>query len=546
MSRVRNADEFSIQIRNARRDYDQRYKPRLDGIRKKYAENPSGRVSPDIDESLEAHLGVYLINVLLGALNWRLDCGPGDGLPNLVPEVPVSSVASGRRRFLDYLGLEGDTDKPLLVVETKRPRARLPQRTTQRPKAEYASAAEHLLLTIRDGLAGADLAGEWNKWLDDLRDYVRSVHVRTDSAPQRVVITNGNWLILLLDAPGTFLANKVDPDPVLVWHDWEDIQQRSLDLFRQLDYFSISKDVPFLTVGELPFYVGDSAAIDRAMHGLRLLYIEQASLYGGQRPVIQVAPVLLLHSRYGSWLRVERPSEHQVVELPHNHDDLPYHLDTVRASAESLLHDVNLNLGTALIASPVTEHYWDHDSFDDLLGVKEVGYRSESNSTEYLVVTGTNTHFLLPTPSPPICACPYHDWSGCQKQGMENNPGPVVTRSVRDPRSFFLSGESHHCAHCDVANAKASQIPSDNLGWCGPRSGQIRQAFCEIWRFEQHLCCRACAFEEVCTAVSAFRLPCQNPRNVSELGSVIVCECRQAKTVLGSQSHEYCSKRAGK
>lgn len=516
MSRVRNADEFSIQIRKARRDYDERYKPWLDRIRERYAENPSGRLSPDIDESLEAHQRVYLVNALLGALNWRLVCSPEDGLPNLVPEVQVSSVARGTRRFLDYLGLESDTDRPLVIVETKRPRARLPQRTSQRPKAEYASAAEHLLLTIRDGLEGVPLGGEWNKWLDDIRDYVRSVHVRMDSAPQRVVITNGNWLILFLDPSGTFLANKVDPDAVLVWHDWEDIRQRPLDLFRQLDYFSISKDGPFLTVGELPFYVRDSAAIDRAMHGLRLLYMEQASLYGGQRPVIQVAPVLLLHSRYGSWFRVERRNRHEATELPHDYDGLSGHLETARTQAESLLQEVNGKLRIALVASPLIEHYWDHESLDDLHGVKEVGYRSGSNSTEYLIVTGTNTHFLLPTPSPSICACPYHDWSGCQKQGMESNPGPVVTRSVRDPRSFFLSGESHHCAHCDVANAKASQIPSDNLGWYGPRSGQIGQAFCAIWRFEQHLCCRACTFEEVCTRAPAFHLPCQNPWYVSE------------------------------
>ena len=34
--------------------------------------------------------------------------------------------------------------------------------------------------------------------------------------------------------------------------------------------------------------------------------------------------------------------------------------------------------------------------------------------------------------------------------------------------------------------------------------------FCEIGRFEWHLCCRTCAFEEVCTKAEVFHLPCQN------------------------------------
>jgi hypothetical protein len=47
----------------------------------------------------------------------------------------------------------------------------------------------------------------------------------------------------------------------------------------------------------------------------------------------------------------------------------------------------------------------------------------------------------------------------------------------------------------------------ENLDRCGPRRGTIGQAFCEIARFEEHLCCRACAFEEVCTQAHAFHLP---------------------------------------
>jgi len=43
-------------------------------------------------------------------------------------------------------------------------------------------------------------------------------------------------------------------------------------------------------------------------------------------------------------------------------------------------------------------------------------------------------------------------------------------------------------------------------------SGEEGQAFCEIWCFEQHLCCRTCVFEEVCAKSEVFRLPCIPPK----------------------------------
>jgi hypothetical protein len=259
---------------------------------------------------------------------------------------------------------------------------------------------------------------------------------------------------------------------------------------------------PPLTVGELPFYV-TPYVVKGAMHGLRLLYIEEPGFYE-LSPVIKVLPVLFLHSRYGAWLRVEASDEQK---LPHVYDELASHLDAVRASAEHLLQEVSGSLGMALAVSPVADHYYAHESFADLCGVIEVDARSSNRSSEYLIVTGANTHYFLPEPSVP--ECPYHDWAESRKEGVESNPGPVMIRRVHDPRSFFKSGEPHHCAHREVGNTKASPITFDNRDRCGPRSGEVGQAFCEIARFEEHLCCRVCAFEEICTKAQVFHLPCE-------------------------------------
>jgi hypothetical protein len=139
-----------------------------------------------------------------------------------------------------------------------------------------------------------------------------------------------------------------------------------------------------------------------------------------------------------------------------------------------------------------------------------VTYRTQDRASELLVVTGDQTHYLRKEPSVPDC--PHHLWAHSNAAGCAANPGPIEKRSV-NPRAFFKSGEQHHCAHREVTVAKASQITASNRDRCGRRSGQEGQAFCEIWRFEEHLCCRTCAFEEVCTEAQVFVLPCQRPTN---------------------------------
>ena len=188
MSRVRNADEFLLRFRKACDDYNRLFGPRVAKVRAEYAKSPVGKPPPSVDESLEAHIRVYVVNALLAALNWRLDAKPEDGLPNLIPEAPIASEEKGTTRFLDYLGFERQTNSPLLIVETKRPSSVLPQLMTP-----FDSSSDPEI--ISRGLAGEPLMGQWSEWLACLRDYVCSVHAKTRQTPRRVVLTNGKWLV---------------------------------------------------------------------------------------------------------------------------------------------------------------------------------------------------------------------------------------------------------------------------------------------------------------------------------------------------------------
>jgi len=148
------------------------------------------------------------------------------------------------------------------------------------------------------------------------------------------------------------------------------------------------------------------------------------------------------------------------------------HLNEVERESRNLLNEVSMRLGRSLPSCPLVNHYDNEDDFAVYPGVREL------DRDEFLLVTGDKSHFLLPQPSVPNC--PYHDWQKCRRDGVPSNPGPLVVRSVA-PRSFFISGEPHHCAHRDVYNAKASPITAANRDRCGARSGLDGQAFCEIW-----------------------------------------------------------------
>jgi hypothetical protein len=457
----------------------------------------------DVDESLEHHARCYIINALLEALNWRLNSKPDEGLPNLLPEAAVRSDDSGTRRFLDYLGFERNTLKPLLVVEAKRLKIALPLiATLPKPGAKSApTIMDDALLgpsaIVSQGLAGTKLSGEWSKWLAELKDYVRSVYTKTNQIPKRVVMTNGDWLILFLEPTQAFLSEAVcPPEGVLVYNDGDDIALRSGEIFRVLEHQHVLNTLPFLDPAELPYHV-TGPSVRSAMHGLRLRY-EQTPALKQAAPIIHVAPVVILRTDLGATIRVENPDDQ--FELPHLAGQIATHLAEVRDAAEILLRASSERLATPLVAAPLENHFEDPLSFEAQKGV------SRSAEDEYFLVTGQHTHYLRAEPSVPDC--PYHEWAKSSVAGVAVAPGPIMVSNVQE-RSFFASGEMHHCTHRVVFLSKASEISPENEVRCGPRSGQYGEAFCEIWGFERRLCCRTCAYERVCTKAQVFQLPCQ-------------------------------------
>lgn len=149
----------------------------------------------------------------------------------MVPEAPIGSVATSTTRFLDYLGFETDCRKPLLIVEAKRPITLLPQPNDRIP----SNTASLISSALNGNIEG--LTKEWNEYLTTLRDYVRTSFERTNHIPKRVVMTNGDWLVVFTDPEEAFISDRpVDSNKILIWANRNEIEQRHVEIFRVVEH----------------------------------------------------------------------------------------------------------------------------------------------------------------------------------------------------------------------------------------------------------------------------------------------------------------------
>ncbi len=318
-------------------------------------------------------------------------------------------------------------------------------------------------------------------------------------------------MILFTDPADSFLADgSHDPERIQFFlyeekgdYIRDDLAERFNFVFEYLEHQLVLGELPAITVAELNLYL-TPRGIAGAMHGLWLRYIEHPGQHTVS-PRIEVTPVIFLQSPSGAWVRVESGRDRS-FELPHKYSELNKHLQEVQDEASELLRRINDYVEIKLVPSGIDSHYQDKNSFERLKGVKNL--RSFGHYQDFLIVTGEQTHFMKVKPS--IANCRHHNWKYSNQEGCaEPRLFSIQRRSTNiDHRSFFIDGENHHCTHRDVAIKKSYKIPVDMLEMCGSRSGGNHAPFCEIWAFEQYLCCRVCVFEKVCTNSQIFNLPC--------------------------------------
>ena len=467
---------------------------------------------------LECHARLYVIDHILAGLGWQIPTHPdlATHSQNLAIETSVTSLMTGHRRFLDYFGFERESELPLLVVEAKRPSLRLPLEgkgskthfnchPASEKIAEYLQS-RHESRNVDENLE-AVLTNEWRGYLDDLRDYIRSVADVT-TVPRRAIITNGEWLVLFYDPEQAFANEdaRVDSTAILIFANRDQILNYYSEIYEKCSYTCLVNDSGIIRPRNLRSVIS-ATDISYAMFGQRVLYCQDRTLYA-HVPRIELTPVVHLCTKAGGVVSVEstQPCPFQLGLSNDSQIDEQY--DLIFQSAEKLKHEIEqeMNIMVAIPLQDISNHYANTNAFHNLPGVK---MKASTSCTwqEFVLATGTSPHFL--TDSTSHRECSYHDSSSANNEGVLHEIG-ILTRPVIEPRAFFPSGSCFHCSHEQTYETKTINLTPNSRPQSGQRSGKDNEPFCELFQLDQVLCCRSCAFLGCCSQSDLFRLPCSS------------------------------------
>jgi len=481
--------------------------------------NLAGRIGPgnlsraEKDDWLECHARRYVIDHMLAGLGWNIQAHLelADHIQNLNIEHQVLSAESGHRRFLDYLGYERESERPLIIVEAKRPSLSLPSASDYCGHPTHHPAAEMIKQFCPQMKSGGhqpstdapQLPSQWQEHLRTLRDYFLSTSVQAGSV-KRVVITNGEWLIIFQDPLQAFGDDSDDMGEIVVYQDHNAILERWQDIFERLAYKKLTDKPPWLQPNQVSGAVSDKN-VAGAAHALRVCYNHSQTGYR-ETPNMYVTPLLLLVGKNGSCVVVQ-PDHPDPSQVPCDSNSVANHTKSVTQQANQLLGEVERQLGHKPQLLNIKDYYENKRLFEHWPAVKE--RRTQlGQHREFVVVTGDQTHFLV---SGSCGSCPFHKFTNASANNCVHPHGPL-NRSSTSPRCYFPSGDRFHCAHGKTYDAKKTLVTALNRNRTGMRSAGNDEAFCELWKIDQFLCCQSCLYRPVCEQSQLFNLPCPKTR----------------------------------
>lgn len=435
----------------------------------------------------------HFIDPFLSALGWDLD--------QLNAAVAEEARTRGETTLhLDYLGINQETRVPLMIVEAKAwatafvaPSARERSgegREASQPISLICAAVEHCKAGGQS--EASPVTAEWARYLAKLHQYVRTVHDESGHVVTRVAMLSGRWLVTFKDPKAIFLAaGRVNPLLISVYRE-DEFVACSEAIYDELAQRVISTALPQVVRPSLLGAYIKAADVKRAYRALWVSRNATGS-HWRPRPSIEFEAALVLERNDGALLTVIDESLN-ACPMPHDYSDLTGHIAAISTEADELLDNVGKELGSTLAPADVVR-------FPGFASVIQRGNQEDiippshgrpdllrlaQRAREFLLVTGEAKHFLLEEPA--VDGCAGHDWSLCQVQAQHQGAAPIFARSV-EPKAFFVSQESHHCAHRIVHDRRNSR--------------------CRIDAFEEFLCCRACVLQTYCWSPQELAaLPC--------------------------------------
>ncbi|NTV45051.1 MAG: hypothetical protein HGB11_00645 [Chlorobiales bacterium] len=455
----------------------------------------AGFIGEVIDATLEHNVRKVFINRMLTALGWVLE-------DTVAEEARLKGETT---LFLDYLGVHLDTRIPLLIFEAKAWEKPFVSAATaagrRQPPDELIARALNHIKVENDGTP--PVIGEWIEWLVKLREYVINLKNQSDHVVSRVAISSGQWLVIFTEPASVFLEQTdVNPENILVFQT-DDFVSYSDDIFGQISYGQLVDEIPSpLRPTQLTAFISANT-VRRVFRALWISWKTSGSegMYD-TFPQIRVYPVVVIERADRVLLNVADAQRFQGSFVPSDVKDLKAHLDVVEGNLNRLLEAIfdelhfrfevsDITLFPGFPISPL------RGSTNSLVSYPEQPRKKfirpwPNRAGEFLLLMGTSSHFLLEQPT--VATCLGHNWPECRAVSMHIGE-PIFSQRI-DPKSFYTSGSSHHCAHRAIHDHR-----SDN---------------CHVEVFESFLCCKACIFDQICWPEgTAAALPCGLPMEES-------------------------------
>jgi len=467
-------------------------------------------IRPEIKEEwLEHHIREFFIDHFLKILNWN--SSPLSKLDNylfnsnnITGEVRVKSVKTEKVRFLDYLGFEYKYSEliSLLILEAKRPNIDLPKiNMGSSSELKYAIAQFYAEKKSRNNfdnhLQVKSITKEWRVFLNTAEDYIKSVKKKTDQYPLRYVMTNGKWIIIY-EKPNVIIEStdyEQIAKTISICYDEIDILNRAGEIFNLLDFYSLTSKTIHIPPNQILFYIA-SEQIKSVTKGLTIHYSKIPS-YNNPTPCWSIKTFVLLIAENYNTIMVVSAKKDSVRII----DGLNV-FDKIHEHGSNLFKEVESTLGDNSRVFSVQEYSNVEKLFRHRPWVKCLTENTINEDCEIFEIITGNTFTMVFESD---CPCKYNYDHECDPPADET---PLRSSSVT-PRSMFGDGSEFHCAHGNIFNLKISQVLEINRNRCGPRSAKDGEAFCELYSFEQYLCCKCCVFHEVCFEAEVFQhRPC--------------------------------------
>lgn len=319
---------------------------------------------------------------------------------------------------------------------------------------------------------------QWRGYVEQIAGYVRGLKADYGHSLPRAVLTSGQWMVIFTDPVKTFVEGpaEVDQFEILMWHDYV---KRASFLFKQLLQSILGPTSPAIVrPGQIPYYCSEPAMVS-AFKALHVRYEATGSRLFARKPRIIVYPALILQRHDGALIPV---AEDVRLEFGYRKDpdsdaqDMAPHLAEVDTASVNLLARCEAACGHALPLSPI-EQFPGFQTDHWALGREPTTYvqPDPEEPDTWLIATWTASHFVKVAPG---TACNFYSWASCHAVDQAIGNAAVTTPTTKSPRSFFVDGQAHHCAHLNVLDLRN-------------RRGHIAP-------IDRRLCCQACVLTERC------------------------------------------------